>query len=483
MNVLNKISDIRDGDAFPHYKSKFYLQQGAETIDDERMRKLYVNHGVLNMLIELFTSFCPDLFLPATKGKSASKKIELLKATLTAIKWNDLNSQIYDLLEAKGDVFFYIYFEKDKSKGKNKKQFILPKIRELDAEGMQTIILDEVNEPKAYIYTHKIYDEIIDYKTGAVTKENERNETLIFEKGKCHRIVDRIDEEGNLVVDEEGKLVVDKTTINNDDSFKDVIPLIHIASIKRQEEKFSVIPAEKYIDLCLTIDQIHSDIRATNRNLGFPKHMLLDCKITKGDGKIGGFIELESAKPTEETGEASSQGKVIDSQIKNGLDSVYTELQHTIDMVYDIVGITNPTLMKRVSSSDSSKMYNQVNMRMEQKIEGYIDNILEGFKPFFKIVLGINGLYNEKEDYGYSFVKPQSIIKNSAYDELLIKQLELNTGIKTLYDQLKDKGYNDEEISSHFKKINEEIRNGKNDLRVTEKQTATATTNETGGIS
>lgn len=450
-------------------------------MDEERMRKLYVNHRVLNMLIELFTSFCPDLTLPSTKGKSASKKIELLKATLIDIKWSDLNSQIYDLMEAKGDVFYYIYFDKSKTKSKGKKEFMIPRIRALEAENMKYIILNEFNEATAYIYKHKIYDEIINYQTGEVTKENEREETLIFEKGKCHRVINRIDEEGNLVKDEEGKLIVEKKTINNDDSFKDLIPLIHIASKKRQDEKFSVIPAEDYIQQCLIIDQIHSDIRAINRNLGFPKHMLLDCKIVRGDGQIGGFIELESVKPAEDTGETQPQGKVIDSQIRNALDSVNIELNHTIDMVYDIVGITNPTLMKRVSSSDSSKMYNQVNMRMEQKIEGYIDNIIEGFKPFFQIVLAMNGLYNEKEDYGYSFAKPQSIIKNSAYDELLIKQLELNTGVKTLYDQLKANGYTDEEITAHFKRINEEVRNGKNDLQISENKTATATTDKAGG--
>lgn len=458
LNVLKKINEIRDGDSFIHYKEKFYLQKGADDMDDETKKKLFVDYKMLNKVIELFTSFCPDLGLTVTKGKKASQKVELLKATLTAIKWSHLNSQIYDMLESKGDVFFYIYFDKVKQ-GKSKvktKEWLIPRIRQLDTENMQHIVLDEANNPKAYIYKHTVYDEVIDYKTGDVEKTNEREEVIIFEKGKCTKIVDRKDSQGNLALDEEGKIIVDKTIVKNIELLADVIPLIHISSIKRQDEKFSIIPAEKYVDLCLIIDQIHSDVRAINRNLGFPKTMLLDCQITDGDGRIGGYIEVETKKNPDDM-EGVRQGQIIDRQIKNGLDSAKWELEHAIDTLYDLVGITNPTLMQKVSSSDSSKMYNQVNMRMEQKIEGYIDNIIEGFKPFFQIVLTMNDLYVDKEDYGYSFAKPQSIIKNSAYDDLLIKQLELNTGYKTLYDLLKEKGFTDEEIDEHLKRYKEKL--------------------------
>ena len=321
------------------------------------------------------------------------------------------------------------------------------------------------------IYKHTVYDEIIDYKTGDVEKTNEREEVIIFEKGKCTKIVDRKDSQGNLALDEEGKIIVDKTVVKNIELLSDVIPLIHVSSIKRQDEKFSIIPAEKYVDLCLIIDQIHSDVRAINRNLGFPKTMLLDCQITDGDGRVGGYIEVETKKNPDDM-EGVRQGQIIDRQIKNGLDSAKWELGHAIDTLYDLVGITNPTLMQKVSSSDSSKMYNQVNMRMEQKIEGYIDNIIEGFKPFFQIALTMSDLYVDKEDYGYSFAKPQSIIKNSAYDDLLIKQLELNTGYKTLYDLLKERGFTDEEIDEHLKRYKETL--GEDSSKVNPAKTSTS---------
>lgn len=465
--MLKKISEVRDGDGFSYYKEKFYTAQGAEAMNDEKMKKLYVDYRMLNKVIELFTSFCPDLNLKTPLGKNSSKKIELLNSAMTSIRMSDIFTQIYDSLESKGDVFYYIYFDKKDVDGK-KKGYIIPKLRQLNPENMEYVVLDEGNNPQSYIYRHEVFDEEINYINGEVTKKNEREEIIIFEKGVCHRVVRGKDEKGGFILDDKGKIVMDKSSVLSEEVLSDIIPIIHISANKRQDEKFSIIPAEKYVDLCLIIDQIHSDMRATNRNLGFPKTMLLDCVVKDGDGRIGGFVNLESIGIGSEDVSDVKQGKVVDRQITNGLDSMFKELSHAIDTLYDIVGITNPSIMSRVSSSDSSKMYNQVNMRMEQKIEGYIDNIIEGFKPFFKILLVANKLYNEKDDYGYSFEKPKSIIKNSAYDELLIKQLELNTGIKSLYDVLKEKGYNDDSIEEHFKHLNNEVKIGSNSVFVQE---------------
>lgn len=462
--MINKISDIRNGHSFKHYLEKFSIPHTPQMIPTKTLEKMFVDHKILSKIIELFISFCPELQPAITRGANSSKKTELIKETLSSIQWSKLSSEIYDIMESEGDAFFYIYFDENKNKktGKNKK--IIPRLKLLNSKNMEHIILDDVNQPKAYIYKHKIYDTEIDYNTGQVHKRNEREETLIFEKGQCHSIVNGISSSGTLVLDSENNIKMEKNTIKNDDILKDSISIIHICSDKKQNEKFSVIPAEEYVDLCLWIDQINSDIRTIDRNLGYPQHILLDCTFVEGDGQIGGVRVAKTIKDPDEI-DSSRQGKVIDLQITNGLDTMFKEYELAIDNLYDKVGITNPTLMKRVSSSDSSKMYNQVNMRMEQKIEKYIDNIIEGFKPFFRILFTINGLYKEQYDYGYSFAKPKSIIKNSAYDDLLIKQLELNTGYKTLYDLLKEKGYTEQDIDNHFNNINKELRNGKQDLK------------------
>ncbi|MGL5962563.1 MAG: hypothetical protein ACRCZ0_11540 [Cetobacterium sp.] len=468
--VLDKVRDVRDGRSFQHYKDRFYLAQGAEIVNEEVMKKLHIDYKMLNKVIELFTSFCPELELDTPRGDKSSEKIALFKELLTAISWNSMNNSLWGNLETNGDIFYYIYFDSEEDSKNRGDKYRLPKLRRLEAGNMEKIIYDEANNPTSYIYKHKLFDEVINYVDGTTRKENEREETIIFERGRCVKIEPKSKKEGLMEL-KDGKMGMTKKIIKNSDILADMIPIIHISANRGQEDKFSEIPAGAYVDLCLIIDQIHSDVRAINRNLGFPKTILVDCSIVSGDGRIGGFIEVETKKSQADYDGFGKQGQVIDRQITNGLSSIEWELKHAIDTLYDLAGLTNPTLMQKVSASDSSKMFNQVNMRMEQKIESYVDNIIEAFKPFFKMVLTINNLYDETNDIGFSFKKPTSIIKNSEYDDLLIKQLQLNTGVKTLYDLLKEKGYNDEDIEKHYTKLNEEIMQGGLDIR-----------KETGGV-
>lgn len=121
--------------------------------------------------------------------------------------------------------------------------------------------------------------------------------------------------------------------------------------------------------------------------------------------------------------------------------------------------------MKRVGSSDSSKVMQQVNARMEKKIERYVNNIIDAFSIYFKILFLENNVYNEYDE-NFSFEKPRSIIKNSPYDDLLLDQLGINIGKYTIQDLLKKQGKTDEEIEKHFEQLNKEMVNGKNDITV-----------------
>lgn len=467
---------MRYGEAFNQYKEKFYLAEG--TMPEEKIKKLFIDYKLLNKVISLFTSYCPDLtavvgdaIIDDKTGAKKSKaiktrrdqKVSLVREALTAIGWKSLNQQIYDILESEGDAFFYIYFDEQSKNSKVK----IPKLKLLPSKNMKSILLDESSKPKAYIYKDKLYDEEIDYTKGEVKETNEREYILVFEKGQVHMIDNNKTSKGSgLELDGKGKVVVTKST-KNKDSYADMIPIIHVPAKKTQDEKFSIIPAEDYVDLCLQISQIHSDIRAINRNLGFPRTVLLDCEFIAGDGQIGGVRIAQTTKAQgDDSLDSPKQGQIIDLQLKNGQDSNFTELQVAIDNLYDTVGITNPSLMMRVGSSDSSKVMQQVNIRMEQKIEGYVDSIIQAFIPYFKVLLTENNLYDEETDTGFSFTKPKSLIKNSAYDELLISQLALNNGEATLESLLRQKGMTDSAIAKHMEEINEEIRNGTDDISV-----------------
>ncbi|MGL5984377.1 MAG: hypothetical protein ACRCZ1_03810, partial [Cetobacterium sp.] len=272
---------MRYGEAFDQYKEKFYLSEG--TMDESKIKKLFIDYKLLNKVIALFTSYCPDLtavvsdaVLGDNKNTKKAKtiksrrdqKVSLVKEALSTIGWQSLNQQIYDILESEGDAFFYIYFDSEENKNS---KYRIPKLKLLPSKNMKSIILDESFKPKAYIYKDTLYDEEIDYTKGEVNETNERDFILVFETGQVHMVDNNKSTKGSgLELNEKGKVSVTKST-KNKDSYSDLIPIIHVPSKKTQDEKFSIIPAEDYVDLCLQIAQIHSDIRAINRNLGFPR--------------------------------------------------------------------------------------------------------------------------------------------------------------------------------------------------------------------
>lgn len=428
------------------------------------MRKLLTDRKALNQVLEFFVSFCPILNPAPVGGKSKKekdKKSELVKKALKKIKWQTLNPQIYDILETEGDCFFYIYFDDEEDVDGDS----IPNIALLTSKNITDVVKDNMsNRAIAYIYKDNIIVETVNYSTGEVAEEDGGELVFIFEKGKVSKIGSKTKEvsEG-MLVEEEGELVV--KSIDNKDSYKDIIPIIHISSDKKEDEKLSVIPAEDYVDLCLQLMQVQSDIRATNRQMGFPRVSLLDCEYISGDGRIGGVRIAKSIKikPKDEDDSEYLKGSIVTHQSATN-ESMFKEEDRIIDDLYNLVGVTNPTLMKRVGSSDSSKVMQQVNSRMETKIGKYVENIIQAFKTYFLVLFRENNVYNKKYDLDYSFELPRSIIKNSKYDDLLLDDLELKTGQSTIEDLLIRKGYTSEEIREHFNQINFEKINGKNDI-------------------
>lgn len=474
--VIEKIKNIRDGDAFQYYKEKFYLPDSSPTISDSTMKALFTDYKLLNQVIESFVSFCPDLepnFPNTLDDSRRNKKIALIKSAMDRIGWKKMNHLIYDILESEGDCFYYIYFDEEKD-GKEPNNFKIPNLSLLDSVNMRNIVHDEFNQPNFYIYKQEIEIESVDLLTGDVKEVSKQDTTFIFEKGKVHRVTPDKNEQGEFIKDKEGKMVIKSLTKANRKSYVDIIPIIHIPSKKKQTEKFSIIPAEDYVEVILHLAQIQSDIRATNRQMGFPRITTLDCEYIKGSGKVGGvrvarsgyFNEKDEFISTINGDDIGSvvQGKVIQHSSATN-ESFFREEENVTDYLYNLVAITNPTLMKRVGSSDSSKVLQQVNARMKKKIELYVDNIIEAFKVYFKVLLTENDLWDE-EDIGLSFKKPRSIIENSVYDDLLIDQLELNTGTSTIEKKLRENGLSQDEIKLHIQQVNDDIRNGKNDVKI-----------------
>ena len=453
-SVIEKVDNVLNGDAFEHYKQKFY-NANSDTANDEVMRQLFTDFKKLSQVLDNFKSFCPllDPQSVADSNPNRDKKTDLVKLALKTIGWKKLNEDIYDLLETQGDVFFYIYFDPVDVEYRGDK-YRIPKLSLLTSKDVTNIIKDDANNTVAYIYEQESEREYVDYADGTVKTEKTGKATYIFKKGEAIRYVDSKKEDGMLSVDDEGKLIV--SNIANSKSYAELIPVIHISGNKRQDEKFSVIPAQDYVEVCLHLMQIESDIRATNRQSGFPIVTLLDCKYVEGDGRIGGVRVAETtlSEKLDEAGIVNIKGQVIQHTPATN-ESFFKEEDRVTDSLYNLVGVTNPTLMQRVGSSDSSKVIQQVNARMERKVEKYIDNIIEAFTTYFKILFLENNLY-DSEDETFSFQKPRSILKQSAYDDMLIDTMGLNSGIYTLREILQ-RSKTKEEIDEHLSQVNKEV--------------------------
>ena len=334
--VIDKVETVLNGDAYEYYKQKFYNPNSSKS-DDEVMKRLFTDYKLLNQVLENFKSFCPTLkpqsISESNKKNIKDKKKRLVDTAIKTISWDKINSEIYDILEVNGDCFFYIYFD-DTEVISKKDKFRIPKISLLISKNMVDILKDDSNETLAYIYEDNIVQNEIDYETGNITKNDLGTAKYIFKKGEVFRYIQGKKESGNLSVDEQGVLKIKK--IENSESYKDIIPIIHIPSNKRQDEKFSAVPAQDYVELCLQLMQIQSDIRATNRQLGFPRITLLDCKYVEGDGRIGGVKRAVSV--SEENEYMDKQGQVIQHSSATN-ESFFEEEDRVTDYLYNLVGV------------------------------------------------------------------------------------------------------------------------------------------------
>ena len=66
----------------------------------------------------------------------------------------------------------------------------------------------------------------------------------------------------------------------------------------------------------------------------------------------------------------------------------------------------------------------------------------------------------------FEFEMPYPIIENSVFDQILQDMQELNMGKKTLRDIWKRDGFSEEEMTEKEERLNEEIRNGQNDISI-----------------
>lgn len=433
-NIIDIIQDLKNNDGWYLYYNNKVVDgvSYAAGVSEANMKKLYVSYGFMDIVIKKIVSFCPTLTKVNT---SEDDKISLIKKALQENNWEIKNEGIYNDLESKGDVFFYMYYNVDEN---------FPRLKKLKAKCMKDIITDDDDIPIAYIYEEKIETKT-HTPTGDVSYKY-RTVTWVFERGRT--IINDPDlPEPNIII--------------NKDSFIDDFAILHIKSFQGEETEFSNIPAEKYIDHILNIDQITSELRQTNRVLGFPQLIAKNCRLVAGERSPMGIMIFEDFDSPETEGQrvmdkTSSNSEVKDIQISNKLDSIFTEYENLVEMLFISASLVSLKSEQIIGRSDSGRVVKQFRLPLENKIDLYVTNIISAMQPFFKSLLKENDLYDESTDEYISFVKPEFIIENSPFDDLMYKHQLLNMGLKSIYELKKEEGLTDEEIKSSSEKIIEE---------------------------
>ena len=438
--IIETIRKLRKGESFIAFKERFSMDKNI-TLSDEELEKLYISYNFMDSVIKKIVSYCPNLDKVKTRS---NRKRKLIKEWLNEIDWKAIESEVYETLEEDGDCYLEIYF--------NNENDTLPRFRVLDSANMLRGLLDDKNRYKQYVYREFVEDEITDYYSGNIVINKARERVIIFEKGRKLVFDPLYDEKGLKKIDKSGNIEYGLNIIENRDSYKEYIPLIHFRGIKKQSQEFSEIPSEKYIDNCLHLDQITSDLRQINRMLGYPFIMIVDGEPVQGHTRSPASIMGVKTDPSI-AGE--KQAQIIDIQIKNRLDSVFEEFKITRDDLYDKCGLITPTLREKLNV-DSSRVVQQLNLPSENKIEIYVDSIIKAMELPFMILLKENNLYNENTDKGISFLKPDFMIKSSPFDELLFEQSEVKSKKKSQKETYIENMDTDEEIKLREIEIEEE---------------------------
>lgn len=437
VKAIEVIEDLRYGRAFQHYENSRVEKNKIIALTEEERNKLYVPKGYMERLIAEQVNYCPNLDkLEWTAVSSINEqRINRMYKALKVNRWEEeLLWEVYDNQISKGDHFFEIYFTSADE---------IPRLRSLDSKKMVEIMVDDYQRPLAYIYKQEVINTTLNImsNTADILDNTRRTVTWVFEKGKT-TILDPqniLKEEGKIIYMEDGKTPkIEPIVRPNPNGFEEDFFIVHIPSLKRQGETFSEIIASRIVDDSITADQIASDINYANRLCGSPVNMAIDLNLDRQNSSRspGGFINWKSDNP-------DKPGTIIKMEITNDLKSMENELSRIEDDLYRKMYLIRPAIEMKLSSSDSSRVIQQIRLSLEKFITKLTHNISIAMKQYFNIV---QKSYGYVRIYDFTLKVPNPIIQNSVFDRLLQWVQELRAGIKTLPDIWREAGLSESEI-------------------------------------
>lgn len=444
------IEDLYRGYGYKYFKSKFVNTSSAEQeFSDEELKVAFTDRNYMYMVVSDIVSYCPTL---ETINYRTDEQFKVWEAFKEKNNWINLLEEQNLNFELKGENFVYLHFETQED--------TIPKYTLLKPECMVNIVKDENDNPKYYIYREWKNKEEIDFNTGNTLYSNGRYVTMIFAKGVTY-LIDPFKLNTEVVI--ENQIVKVTSLYFNRDSMKDMFAVFHIAGKKKQSEDFSDIPASYYVDDCINISKETTNLNQINVQLGFPIKYLIDGAIVKGKLAAGSHIYCKSDRVIKDKDGKNTepianpfQMDIKDFQIDNDLNTIFKSLSDLIDALYVKAGLIKPSLETKFGSTDSSRVIQQLNSRLENKISLYTDQLVYFTKPIIKILMIENKVYDEELDYNISLIKPTFILRNTPFDKQLYNQGQINSELESKEDIMKKEGLSLREIEEKKDKIKEE---------------------------
>lgn len=442
-SCLDLVDRFMDVNTFQDYFYRWYNTNSVK-VSTEDIARQYNPYGYMKKIINEMVLLSPIMknFNVTTKSK-----LKVLQKQFDIIKWNNILPEIFKTLETKGDFFAYWYYEEGSP---------YAKIKVLNPRNMKDITMDNNNEVTGYVYEEMFLDQKIDDTTGQVVDVKSYTVQTIFKKGYV-----RVNDSYNFP---EGYKIYP-----NKEQDLDKIRIIHIPSFKEQREKFSTPPSLDYIDKILLLDAITSDLRLINRLIGFPILLMGDGDIDWGNSALipAGYIKYNT------TENSQHQAKAQYMEISNNLQTIQDERDLVDSALFKEIGLIREKMEAKLSG-DSSRMFAQLRLLLENKYEKYCTNIQYGFAPFCESVLKESGQWNNKTDEFISLALPDSFVNGSIFDDLAITNSKMAMGMTTMQEEWDKDRMSEEEKSNRKKNIQDEVMLGNQDINIKDEVKTTA---------
>jgi len=425
--------DFIEGRDFKHFLTKYTNPDHRDGFDHTKVRhkvdyrRLFTPtaYNAKFLINEYLDHAKPLRNLKGLKTPLNDKEKAKLEKFFEINDWNNLLKGIIKNRKIFGDEYQYIRIVNIKGFSN------IPLLERLLPEKVLIVRNPKNRIEKEYIYTEeKSYNMRSTENLGAVDVKKEIIK-LLFIKGKVMPFVD-----GEL---DQNKIIIMPKELD------EYNPLLHFQYLKSEDSDYSEIPILDSIDSILRLHRIETDIAETNSKSGSPQLFVIDGDVDP-ESEFGAR-EIAYIDTTAEALLNGKQATLQQSEITNGLDSLYKEQNTVLNAVFSSNNLISPSMKEMLAKSDSSRVIKYLSTDLIEELRLAYQEISEKTKPLWKI------LFPNRKDEDIKLDIPLDLNMSS----LLDKGQYINANIMTIKEMLTEQGRSKEEIEEFLKDVEQQI--------------------------